>query len=282
MSPRSNIARRIRRFSQVPPFWRSDGMSSELRKLMSLGSPWTGAERTPEEFLGRMCEQEWWTAYEEAIAKQLSKAEWTRVIIVPMLGASIEDAQQGTSLFPYQDAEEGTLHLGYFPLHAQPNETEDLRLQNERLKSLVAQERRAAAREAQKSDQLLAELQRLRGSFDSLLNALTERMRANDALQEALIADKEGRLRMFETHEGVVVDVASEGVVVTYCVQGEYLDQAYQKDQFIDGRLPRKGDRLGAYVLIAELPKAQEQTPPPSTNEQHRHRDNAIRPPREF
>jgi hypothetical protein len=107
---------------------------------------------------------------------------------------------------------------------------------------------------------------------------------ADHALQGLLIAESEGRMRMVESHEGVVMQVDDDHVVVTYQIDDEYLDQTYRKEQFIGGRLPKKGDRLVIYVHVAELPKERdrEKTAGAAPDEQRRHRKRAVRPPREF
>ena len=89
---------------------------------------------------------------------------------------------------------------------------------------------------------------------------------------------------MFESHEGVVMHVDDDSVVVTYSIGDDYVDQTYRKEQFIGGRLPKKGDRLAIYVHVAEMPKQQDREPTsaPSPDEQRRHRKAPIRPPREF
>ncbi len=161
---------------------------------------------------------------------------------------------------------------------------DELRLQNERLKSLAAQERRSAARMSQKYDQLLMEHSALRETMDKLVQLLKERAEANDALQATLLHHEEGRLRMFESHEGIVMDVDDDCAVVTYSIDDEYVDQTYRREQFVDGTLPKKGERLALFVHVAEVLKRREDEPTSgaATDEQPRHRKRAIRPPREF
>ncbi len=110
---------------------------------------------------------------------------------------------------------------------------------------------------------------------------------AGDTLQNALIAEKNNRLWMFESYQGSVMQVDDDSVVVTYLVDDDYIDQTYRKEQFIGARLPKVGDRLAVYVHIAELPsQSKKQTDETmktgGTDEQRKHRKKAIRPPREF
>jgi hypothetical protein len=161
---------------------------------------------------------------------------------------------------------------------------DDLRVRNERLRSLVAQERRLATRETQRNDRLLSQLEVQERSLQRMAETLSDMAKANDSLQRALIADKEGQLRMFESHEGVVMHLDDESVVVTYSIDGDYIDQTYKKDQFIGARLPEKGDRLAVFVHVAGLPKQRpdKETSARSPDDQRRYRKHAVRPPREF
>jgi len=169
-------------------------------------------------------------------------------------------------------------------LDASQEEIEDLRIRNERLRSLVAQERRVATHQGQTNEELLSHVKAQQATLDEMVRTLGEMAKANDSLQRALAARDDERLRMFERHEGVVMHVDGDSVVVTYSIKDEYVDQTYRKEQFIGGRLPKKGDRLAIYVHVAEVPKPQDREPTsaPSPDEQRRHRKAAIRPPREF
>ena len=169
-------------------------------------------------------------------------------------------------------------------LDALQEEIEDLRIRNERLRSLVAQERRVATHQGQTNEELLSHVKAQEATLDEMVNTLAEMAKANDSLQRALGVRDDERLRMFERHEGVVMHVDGDSVVVTYSIKDEYVDQTYRKEQFIGGRLPKKGDRLAIYVHVAEVPNPQDREPTsaPSPDEQRRHRKGAIRPPREF
>ncbi|HUT95280.1 MAG TPA: hypothetical protein VMY37_37850 [Thermoguttaceae bacterium] len=163
-------------------------------------------------------------------------------------------------------------------------EVADLRIRNERLRSLVAQERRVATHQGQTNEELLSHVKAQQATLDEMVNTLGEMAKANDSLQRALAGRDDERLRMFERHEGVVMHVDEHSVVVTYSIKDDYVDQTYRKEQFVGGRLPKKGDRLAIYVHVAEVPKPQDREPTsaPSPDEQRRHRKAAIRPPREF
>lgn len=133
-------------------------------------------------------------------------------------------------------------------------ETEQLRSQVEALKSRVLQERRTAARETQRYDQLAVELGALRTTLDRMLDRLKQRDETNDVLTSALVAKDNGRLRLAESYEGEVIHVSDDSVVVVFDVRGDLIEQTYVREQFLDGQLPEKGDRLAAYIHIAKLP----------------------------
>jgi len=155
-----------------------------------------------------------------------------------------------------------------------------LQLENGRLQSRVAEERRVAARETRQHDQLKAQ-------FDQVLNHLRERDHANEALQAAMIARNDARLRMFEAYEGEVVHVHDDRVVAVFEVGDDLVEQTYLRDQFLDKQLPRKGDRLAVYVHVAQLPpeplpRSGEDANADESNEQPRRRKHVIPLPRTF
>lgn len=143
---------------------------------------------------------------------------------------------------------------------------------------------RLSAPEGESICELFSQLKAQQASLDEMARSLGDMEKANKTLQQALGARREGSLCMFESHEGVVMEVGEDSVVVTYSVNGEYVDQTYRKEQFIGGRLPKKGDRLAVYVHVAELPKErpEEETSERTGDEERKHRKHATRPPREF
>ena len=131
---------------------------------------------------------------------------------------------------------------------------------NQLLQSRVSELQRTANREIQRYDQLLADyskLQEQRANLqkrnENLIDALIERAKANDRLQSILISRADNRLRMTESYEGIVDDLRGDKVVVMYDVNGDIVEQIYERDQFIDGRLPDIGTRLAVFVNVAEV-----------------------------
>ncbi len=142
-------------------------------------------------------------------------------------------------------------------------------------------------------DYLLDHVKELREERRQLLAQLEQITRREqsrdgaDALQHVLIAQKEGRMRMFEAHSGVVMHVHDDEVVVVYEIDDDYVEQTYQKSRFQDGRLPKKGQKLGIYIHLAELPEEpQTETGDldsrDTADERPRRRRNTVKPPREF
>jgi hypothetical protein len=73
-----------------------------------------------------------------------------------------------------------------------------------------------------------------------------------DRLQPVLAARAEGRLRMWESYRGAVVDVHGDTVLVQYDVNGSVIEQTYERSQFLAGRLPSVGDELEVHVIVAD------------------------------
>lgn len=57
---------------------------------------------------------------------------------------------------------------------------------------------------------------------------------------------------MCESYRGEVVDVRGDRVVVVYDVDGNIVEQTYERSQFLEGRLPEVDAELVAYVMVAE------------------------------
>ena len=128
-------------------------------------------------------------------------------------------------------------------------------MQNERLKSLATQERRAYAREAQRYDQLCSQYRELQAIVAEMQAQLNERAHANDVLQNVLIARLDAQLRMFESYEGVVKHADKDQVVVVYEVEDDLVEQTYVAKQFIAGELPKPGDCLAVSVQVVQIPE---------------------------
>ena len=59
---------------------------------------------------------------------------------------------------------------------------------------------------------------------------------------------------MTESYQGVVRHVGRDDVVVLFEVNDDLVEHTYTRDQFVDSRLPEKGDRLAVYVNVAQFP----------------------------
>lgn len=84
---------------------------------------------------------------------------------------------------------------------------------------------------------------------ERLMDHVSELIKANRALQSALISDHEGKLCMHECNEGVVLECADDEIAVRYGVGENSLEQVYHKSQFVGRQLPRPGDRIEAHVF---------------------------------
>jgi len=148
-------------------------------------------------------------------------------------------------------------------------EGERLTVQNELLQTRVAEQRRSLARETRNSDKLHAELVGVReqngqllSTQDRFLTLLHDRGRTNDALVTQMAGVEDGLIRMHECYEGEVQHVGENTAVVLYNVDGQLVEQVYERKQFKDGKLPPPGTCVRVLVFIVEYePK------PPSAEE---------------
>jgi hypothetical protein len=106
-------------------------------------------------------------------------------------------------------------------------------------------------------------------------------------LQAVLAATEEGRIRMFETYEGEVVEVGADSVVAVFEVGDDLVRQVYGREQFLDGKMPDKGERLAVYVHVATVPSKPDELVSPAIseaeeNERPRRRTNTVPLPRTF
>jgi CheY-like chemotaxis protein len=97
-----------------------------------------------------------------------------------------------------------------------------------------------------------------KGSFN-WVDEVAAAVRHATSLRAIARACREGRLCMTERYEGVVEHVFEDTVVVVYGVGDDLVEQTYERSQFIQHRLPSKGDRLAVHVHVAQLP------PPPGS-----------------
>ncbi len=139
-------------------------------------------------------------------------------------------------------------------------ERNKLAIENQFLRSRVAELGRLASRETHRYDQLLSghnvALERSKKdqqTIDNLVQSLVERGRSNDCLLSGFITRPGSRVRMCQTYEGIVENVHNDRVVVIYNVDGDVVEQTYEKNQFVDGLLPCSGVRLAVFVSVAEV-----------------------------
>ncbi len=66
---------------------------------------------------------------------------------------------------------------------------------------------------------------------------------------------------LLESYEGDVVESHGGTVVVIYEVGDDEVEQIYEQEQFVDGRLPSEGARLRVRVEVTELPTSKVKTP---------------------
>lgn len=55
-----------------------------------------------------------------------------------------------------------------------------------------------------------------------------------------------------ESHEGRVEHVADNSVVVVYNVNGNVVEQTYERKQFLNGKLPKIGTCIRTSVVVVE------------------------------
>ena len=151
-------------------------------------------------------------------------------------------------------------------------EVDRLTFQNELLKTRVTEQGRSLAREARNSDKLHMELVAVREQNtqflsvqDRYLTLLSDRGRANDALVTKMAGVEDGLIRMHESYEGEVQHVGENSAVVLYNVDGQLVEQTYEKKQFNDGKLPAPGTCVKVLVFVVEY------EPKPSSADEQEH-----------
>lgn len=123
---------------------------------------------------------------------------------------------------------------------------ENLRNENLRLREEVARANRLL-------DQLGATNERC---VNQLVGHLNDRARANDNLVAIVSGTRGGELLVSESFEGVVAEVSDHSVVVVYETDSDEISQEYERAQFKDGRLPKRGDRLVIIAVISRAPES--------------------------
>ena len=129
---------------------------------------------------------------------------------------------------------------------------QDLWIENERLKTQLIEQRRAALLASKANGDL-------RTQYDRLVDVVCDATAANRALQSALIANHEARLCLHETHTGVVSAVIGDQIEVTYETAEGPLKQIYHRDQFMGQKVPQEGESVEAHVMLATVPQSDSQ-----------------------
>jgi len=159
-------------------------------------------------------------------------------------------------------------------------ERDALFLQVQLLESRFAEERRRAI-------EARHELHRVRSQLDKLLETHGTAIEGNKELQRVLIAKDADSLRMIESFHGLVEHVHEDQVVVVYETEGDPIEHVYERDQFVDGHLPKAGERVIVSVFLATRSRQSEkadEAPRSESSEESapRRRKNVIRGPHSF
>lgn len=159
-------------------------------------------------------------------------------------------------------------------------ERDTLFLQVQLLESRVAEERRRA-------EEAIREKDRIRSQLDKLLEAHGSTVEGNKELQRVLIAKDADSLKMIESFDGLVEHVHEDQVVVVYETEGDPIEHVYERDQFLDGHLPKVGERVIVSVFLASRSPQSRKADGPSRSESSeerapRRRKNVIRGPHSF
>lgn len=125
-------------------------------------------------------------------------------------------------------------------------EADELFIQNEILKSRLADEQRRAREAIQERD--LARLER-----DRILDFHHSLSKTNEGLLEALMAKSHGVLCIYEAYRGIVEHVGEDTVCITYETDQEPIEHVYHKSQFLQSRIPNEDDRVAIYVFVTEV-----------------------------
>jgi len=145
-------------------------------------------------------------------------------------------------------------------------QVKELTIQNQLLQTRVveqaksvAEQRNSLSRETRNSDKLHAELfasreqnAKLLDMQDRCVSFLNDRARANDSLVTQMACVANGQIRMHESYEGQVEHVGETTAIVVYNVNGDLVEQTYEKSQFKDGKLPAEGVCVKVLVFVVE------------------------------
>ena len=161
---------------------------------------------------------------------------------------------------------------------------DNLRLttENEALRTRVAQERR-------ENEHLKRQYMETLVSLEQRIKELLVRLEKSESACSNACAEltgvSESRLRLSESYEGEVRHNHDSRVVVTFEVREDIVEQTYTSSQFIDGRLPAKGEALVAYIRLVTPPRKESEVAAEDTNVNDappRHRRRKGKLPRTF
>jgi hypothetical protein len=144
-----------------------------------------------------------------------------------------------------------------------PSSTQELRdridqlqVERERLKSqLIALHRQVIEVQA-RLEEADRQVRRLERQNDGQLDCIADALKANAALQGALLARQSGTLCIHEYHKGVVTRALDDGVLVEFETSEGIVEHFYEQAQFVRGRMPEEGDEVEAHAFVWRQPRS--------------------------
>ena len=67
-----------------------------------------------------------------------------------------------------------------------------------------------------------------------------------------MACEEDGLIRMHESYDGQVQHVGENTALVLFDVDGQLVEQTYEKEQFKDGKLPAPGTCVRVLVFVVE------------------------------
>jgi hypothetical protein len=141
-------------------------------------------------------------------------------------------------------------------LQALQRELDRLGRENRALRSELVEMKETAARLCEESERLTRRCHQIAIDASELKALREENVRCSMSMhrpQAILSAREDSRLRISESHEGVVADVKGDRATVVYNVDGTIVAQTYGRHRFLDGRMPETEDRLIIYVNVVQV-----------------------------
>ncbi|MGO9469991.1 MAG: carbon storage regulator [Isosphaeraceae bacterium] len=102
-------------------------------------------------------------------------------------------------------------------------------------------------------ERLTRERDQMSEKYHRVLDDLISAKRQLFGLRDAVADSDKNKVRMIEYYEGAVRHRDMHEVVVAYEVENDLVEQTYQRDQFIDGKMPDLGEQLSVFVRVASV-----------------------------